>query len=227
MEIFDKAIYWISSGLLIPVMVAVAFFIIRGLLLIGKFYGLYIDRLKFNKQIKPVIDDLTTHSDSSINFNETEELPAWKANLFAYGEQNSGSKFTMLAKSIDELLKHPNNSVVREKIIAEFEVKCELDLDKSRTLSKIGPMLGLMGTLIPMGPALAGLAAGDIATMSHQMQIAFNTTVMGLVIGGIGFLTLQTKQRWYAQDLNKIEFINAILEPQYKRGEIANKGGSK
>ena len=58
-----------------------------------------------------------------------------------------------------------------------------------------------MGTLIPMGPALAGLASGDIASMAYNMQIAFATTVVGLVAGAVGFLTQQVKQRWYLQDM--------------------------
>ena len=53
----------------------------------------------------------------------------------------------------------------------------------------MGPVLGLMGTLIPMGPALVGLSSGDIASMAYNMQVAFATTVVGLVIGAIGTLT--------------------------------------
>jgi len=81
----------------------------------------------------------------------------------------------------------------------------------------MGPILGLMGTLIPMGPALAGLSAGDIASMSQQMQIAFNTTVLGLVIGCIGYLLLQTRQRWYAEDLNLLEFIYSLMDENAPR----------
>ena len=54
-------------------------------------------------------------------------------------------------------------------------------------LTKTAPMLGLMGTLIPMGPALAGLASGDIGNMAYNMQIAFATTVVGCTVAGIIF----------------------------------------
>lgn len=64
-----------------------------------------------------------------------------------------------------------------------------------------------MGTLIPMGPALVGLATGDVASMASNMQVAFATTVVGIIIGAIGFVTLQVKQRWVADDLNIIEYI--------------------
>ena len=62
-----------------------------------------------------------------------------------------------------------------------------------------------------MGPALAGLASGDIASMDYNMQIAFATTVVGLVAGAVGFLTQQVKQRWYLQDMTNLEFIAELL----------------
>ena len=68
-------------------------------------------------------------------------------------------------------------------------------------------MLGLMGTLIPMGPALVGLSTGDIGSMAYNMQVAFATTVVGIVIGAIGFITLQVKQRWVADDMNILEYV--------------------
>lgn len=72
---------------------------------------------------------------------------------------------------------------------------------------KFGPMLGLMGTLIPMGPALVGLATGDIASMAYNMQVAFATTVVGMLVAGIGLITLQERQRFYACSLNALEFV--------------------
>ena len=72
-------------------------------------------------------------------------------------------------------------------------------------------MLGLMGTLIPMGPALVGLSTGDIASMAYNMQVAFATTVVGLFAAAIGFITQQVKQRWYVQELAHLEFVAGLL----------------
>ena len=57
----------------------------------------------------------------------------------------------------------------------------------------------------------AGLASGDIASMAYNMQIAFATTVVGLVAGAVGFLTQQVKQRWYLQDMTNLEFLSELL----------------
>ena len=86
------------------------------------------------------------------------------------------------------------------------------DIATSKTLTKMGPILGLMGTLIPMGPALTGLASGDIASMAYNMQVAFATTVVGLVISAIGFITQQAKERRAVKDLTILEFIAENLK---------------
>ena len=72
-------------------------------------------------------------------------------------------------------------------------------------------MLGLMGTLIPMGPALVGLATGDISAMAYNMQVAFATTVVGLLVAAIGVATLQVRQRWYAREANDLEYLVETL----------------
>ena len=74
-------------------------------------------------------------------------------------------------------------------------------------LIKFGPLLGLMGTLIPMGPALVGLAEGDISSMAYNMQIAFATTVTGMAAAAVGMLKLQFDQRFYAIVYNDLEYL--------------------
>ena len=97
-------------------------------------------------------------------------------------------------------------------MLSDYEIAADKDLGTSKTLSKMGPMLGLMGTLIPMGPALVGLSTGDIGSMAYNMQVAFATTVVGLFSAAIGFITQQVKQRWYTRDLNRLEFVSEVLD---------------
>ena len=72
-------------------------------------------------------------------------------------------------------------------------------------------------TLIPMGPALVGLSTGDIASMAYNMQVAFATTVVGLFSAAIGFVTKQTKNRWYTEDMSNLEFMADLLEEKVKK----------
>ena len=193
MQYFDQVIFWLSSCLLVPVMVAVAYFLVRAVLQVGQCYGLYVQRMRFGKVVKPLLAQLDAGS-----LQVLQEALA--------GQQGP------CCVALEALLTRRDSVAYRNKILTEFEIDIEKELDRSRTLSKMGPILGLMGTLIPMGPALAGLAAGDVAQMSHHMQVAFNTTVVGLVIGCVGFLILQVKQRWYTEELNQLEFVNDLIE---------------
>jgi len=193
MQYFDQVIFWLSSGLLVPVMVAVAYFLVQALLQIGQCYGLYVQRMRQSKQVVPLLGQLQVDNLAALKKALATQQGPWCA-------------------ALENLIEHQHRVAHRNKLLTDFEIYMEKELDRSRTLSKMGPILGLMGTLIPMGPALAGLAAGDVAQMSHHMQVAFNTTVVGLVIGCVGFLILQLKQRWYAEDLNQLEFVNDLIE---------------
>lgn len=115
---------------------------------------------------------------------------------------------------MNRLLEARDNAPLRQRLLADFEIEADRDLATSKTLSKMGPMLGLMGTLIPMGPALVGLSTGDIASMAYNMQVAFATTVVGLFAAAIGFITQQVKQRWYLHDLADLEFVAELLNTQ-------------
>ena len=104
-----------------------------------------------------------------------------------------------------------DGAAMRQRLLADFEIGADKDLATSKTLGKMGPMLGLMGTLIPMGPALVGLSTGDIASMAYNMQVAFATTVVGLFAAAIGFITGQVKQRWYLKEMTDLEFVAELL----------------
>lgn len=78
-------------------------------------------------------------------------------------------------------------------------------IERADMLSRIGPMLGLMGTLIPLGPGLAAMSQGDFKTLAEAVTIAFDTTVMGLLIGIIGFLLSRLRRRWYDEVLDTME----------------------
>jgi biopolymer transport protein ExbB/TolQ len=94
-----------------------------------------------------------------------------------------------------------------ERLVQEYDLMFEKKLEKTRLLIRLGPILGLMGTLIPMGPALIGLSSGNINEMANQLMIAFTTTVVGLFIGGIALFLTTIRRRWYMEDIRDIEYL--------------------
>ncbi len=103
-----------------------------------------------------------------------------------------------------------------ERLIQNHEIEFERKIEKTRLLIRIGPILGLMGTLIPMGPALIGLGSGNIAEMANQLVIAFTSTVIGLFIGGIALVITSIRRRWYLEDMKDIEYISEKFSAENK-----------
>ena len=118
---------------------------------------------------------------------------------------------SLFVKYLRDLLISESGEAYSDYLLSNFENEADKDLSLSRLLAKMGPILGLIGTLIAMSPALVGLSTGDISGMAYNMQVVFATTVVGLVVSAVGLLTLQFKQRWYAEDICNLEYVSRIL----------------
>lgn len=199
MNTISDVMFWISTGLLVPVIVLLILLFFRSLLLVGSFFGQYVSIRKTDKLIREQMETLHVNNVDHL----AEKLP-----------EKSNSLVVMFMKRI---LAVQQNKAQVQRLLANFEIAADKDLAISKTLTKLGPILGLMGTLIPMGPALVGLSSGDIASMAYNMQVAFATTVIGLVAGAIGFLTQQVKQRWYLQDMTNLECLVEVLNEKNEK----------
>lgn len=191
MEQVSNLLFWISSGLLVPVIVGLLFFFAKSIIMLGSFVNQYIQRTKQDKQLRLRMAAL----DASTIRNFSEELNDEPDNLF-----------NNTARSILSV----SSTATANRILSEYEITADAELGKYKVLVKFGPILGLMGTLIPMGPALAGLSTGDISSMAYNMQVAFATTVLGLFSGAVGFILLQVKQRWFTSDLVYLDFLSEL-----------------
>ncbi len=78
---------------------------------------------------------------------------------------------------------------------------------------KLGPMFGLLGTLIPLGPGIVALGQGDTVTLSQSLAVAFDTTIAGLISAGVCFVVSNIRKRWYEEYMMNIEtMMDCILE---------------
>lgn len=75
-----------------------------------------------------------------------------------------------------------------------------------RQAVRVGPALGLMGTLIPMANALQGLAQGDLPSLASNMVTAFAATVIGLAISVIFYLIGTVREQWIREDNQALAF---------------------
>ena len=193
MNYITDILYWISSGLLVPVVLLLIFFFLRSLLLLGGFVSQYLTMRKSGIMLQKEVKQLTANNLSTL----AERLPKGKLPVVT---------------CISKMLENRNSPAKVTFLLDEYECMVERELETPKMFTKMGPMLGLMGTLIPMGPALVGLSSGDIASMAYNMQVAFATTVIGLFAGGIGFVVKAVKQRWYRRDMGMLNYIADMLD---------------
>lgn len=87
-------------------------------------------------------------------------------------------------------------------------------------VAKIGPMFGLLGTLIPLGPGIVALGQGDTQTLSDSLSIAFDTTIAGLISAAVCSVIAGIRRRWYDDYMSSSEAMaEMILERMEKAGE--------
>lgn len=192
MEYISQALFWVSNSFLIPNIVVLLYLFGRALLLVGSSYNRFIVKKKNDKRLNIAIKNSTYE-----NIDEIKKLLP----------ENDNSLYI---KYLRDLLSRKSDIAYADYIISEFEIEAEKDIAFSKTLAKIGPVLGLIGTLISMSPALVGLASGDISKMAYNMEVVFATTVVGLIISMVGLITQQVKQRWYAQETNNLLYISQV-----------------
>lgn len=94
--------------------------------------------------------------------------------------------------------------------ISAFEALAAKRIERTDFMTRIAPMLGLMGTLIPLGPGLSALGEGDLSILTTAMSVAFDTTVLGLLVGIIGFVAGRLRRRWYEMTLSAMEQASVI-----------------
>lgn len=193
MDFITQMLFRVSSSLLIPNIIALLILFVYSLIMLGSFYNSYLVKRRLDQKL--------------VGLGELKGIAV--LSLIELLPQDKG---TIIGPYIKQLLAMQDlDDDTFNYLLSQYEGAAEQDLNRSRLMSKVGPVLGLMGTLISMSPALTGLSSGDIEGMAYNMQIVFATTVVGLVISLVGLITLQYKQRWYSQGLATLEYIGAQL----------------
>ncbi len=194
--------FMISNSLLYPVVIALLGLIAWSLMTFGQFVSEYASRSRDIKKLDAGCKDAKKHI-------KMGEFSTASAVLISCGSNDILKKFI---RDLSDFIGVDMFSVRIEKLLQDYELKIARELEKARLVARLGPVLGLMGTLIPMGPALMGLSTGNIQQLASNLTIAFSTTVLGLLAGGVAYSVLLVKKRWYTQDLSDMEYVVEVLK---------------
>ncbi|TCO76929.1 MotA/TolQ/ExbB proton channel family protein [Marinisporobacter balticus] len=202
-EALTTILHAIAQSFLIPVIVGLLLMVIFIFLELGHFIGERQKR-KENKKTElvevfcQVQDDVWKKNNLCQVVEKSGLSKRQKEIIFDYIEKANIDKYSRKALAID--------------ILDQEEVRIKNILNKTDLITKIGPVLGLMGTLIPLGPGLGQLGQGDVAGLSESMIIAFDTTVVGVAVGAFASVISKIRRGWYQKDLNRMEVLLELID---------------
>jgi biopolymer transport protein ExbB/TolQ len=195
LDVLTRILLFISNALLVPVIFAIFGLLIWTLILCGGFVREWYERRKVTPVFSRALSALRQQQPLSEIWSGLEPatcgLPRRFARYAAGGHDD--------AAVLDQALSLLENDVAKA-------------LARHSFITRIAPIFGLMGTLIPLGPALSGLAGGNMEALSGNLIVAFTATVIGLLISGISYGMGLARRIWYSRDMTNLEAIVDAIE---------------
>lgn len=192
-----------------PVIVLLLLLLVATVFMIGWIIGeFFTERRYLYANMPALVDEINTSYDLEGTINDSELLLRQKDALI-------------------ELISHPDlTPLMREslavRLIQEEQSHYDFRTRISDTIAKIGPILGLLGTLIPLGPGVIALGQGDTATLSSSLLTAFDTTVMGLICAAVALVVSTIRKSWYSNYMSMLETLMECTLEALKRGDVRN-----
>ena len=185
-------IYLIASSLLYPVLFLLVVLTLWTLIYVGTFFAEWLERMRLDSYSPEELPRLIMQPDGQ--------------RIFPHRVNDYIKNLRQFLDKRDKSIEVDTENVLREKILSLLK-----SLDKIEMIVRIGPALGLIGTLIPMGTGLAALGQGDMTKLSSDLVIAFTTTVVGMAVGVVAYFFYTIKKRWVEEDIKNIELSTDIL----------------
>jgi biopolymer transport protein ExbB/TolQ len=198
----DQAIFHVASVLEVPVLILALLALAAVIVELGAFL------VEFRSRHHRHFPTLSATADTARKaLNDGDEAAVSKA----LGDVAWSPAMAVTLATIGSQAGQAGADTRLAKALADFDFASQRRLGRTRLLVRVGPALGLMGTLIPLSPALDGLARGNINELSQDLRVAFSVTVLGLLIGAVAFAVTLYRDRIYGQDLSDLEYVAAVM----------------
>lgn len=196
-EILSNLLYLIAQSLFIPVIIVVLAFMTYAILSLG---GFLTERFSLTKFTVDKTESLIRSISKSSSPEEMKEK-------VLESELEDRTKDILIKIISNHDIGTESRKAIANKLIEEQELEFASVTQKTDILVRLAPTVGLLGTLIPLGPGLAALGAGDLNSLSQALMVAFDTTITGLAAGAIAFIISGYRKKWYNDELSILEAI--------------------
>lgn len=189
----------LSSGLKTPVIAILLLFAAVTIIMIGTLIAeLFTERIGYKVNLPRLVDQIRNRDLEVTDIIEHSGL------------------LKLQRKILLEIVSHPElTSNMREalarKLLYQEQARYNCITKITDLMTRLGPMLGLLGTLIPLGPGLIALGQGDTYTLSTSLLTAFDTTIAGLSVAAVSYVISTIRKSWYERSLSTTESIAACL----------------
>jgi biopolymer transport protein ExbB/TolQ len=198
----------VAEAMNMPVLIVLYILMAMSAVLLGSLIvELFTERLLLRVKLPQLIDRLWKDDENLDDVIKTSGLlKRQKAVLFEL------TKRSEISAEIRESL--------AVRLVAEEQAHYDLILKFSDAVVRLGPMFGLLGTLIPLGPGLIALGRGDTFTLSQSLLIAFDTTIIGLIVAAVCFVITTIRKKWYAGYMASLNMVaESILSKLAEKAE--------
>ena len=207
----------IIANLQTPVVIILLVLMAATVIVTGTFvFEFFVEHRKLRADVPKLIETMNTTKirDLSDLIKQNELLPRQK-------------------KALNQLIREDkmdseNREIYAAQLLFEEEKHYQKYLRWPQMISKLGPMFGLLGTLVPLGPGLMALSEGNTALLSQSLLIAFDTTSAGVVIAAVALVITQIRKQWYRSYAQALEsMMEVILDKMKAEEQRAKTGGVK
>lgn len=188
LAVLKTFLYLISSSLFLPVLLILSCLFVWMLVYSGTFFRCWLQRSRLKKQADNLPERI-------LSGRYKDSLPIAVVHIVERLE------------SLEDL----PSPIQVINLLREAEHRMWASLDILKMMIRIGPGLGLIGTLIPMGTGLASLGQGDLGQLSQDLVVAFTTTVVGMALGLLAYFYFTIQHRWVEQDIKNMELAAELL----------------
>ncbi len=183
---FVDVMHTVASSLQSPVIVLLMLFALFIVVMLGMLVAeFFTERRYFRLSVPKLVDDIRCSDDPVAVVRESGMLRRQKNALYELLAHPDASPYDRESMAV--------NIVAQEQAIFDNRVKV------TDFVAKVAPMLGLMGTLIPLGPGIIAIGSGDTQVLSESLLIAFDTTIIGLIVAALALLVSTIRKAWYAK----------------------------
>lgn len=200
---FNNVLRSVSEGLRWPVIILLIILLAITIILLGTLIAeIFAERKYLKANMPDMVDDIR---DRSKDVRQTIK---------------EGSLLKRQKEALLELTMHGDlTPTMREslavRLLSQEQAIYDRRLKITDFIAKVGPMLGLLGTLIPLGPGIIALGQGDTATLSESLLTAFDTTIAGLSAAAVALFISSVRKTWYANYMSILEtLMECVLEEE-------------